>query len=125
MPDAPRCCGACGRWGNRMFFWDAENEWWVCRNDRACHARIVAAARPMPATRDLLATWDATTNPILLSAAGQLRAALRKDGRSDVAEVTPPINLRAGSRLRCTYCGEWGHLNSPCPDLSTPPGAPS
>lgn len=88
MADAPRCCGACGRWGNRMFRWDAEREWWVCRNDRACHRRIAGAARPMSATRDLLATWDATTNPILLSAAGQLRAALRKDGRNDVAEVT-------------------------------------
>ncbi|GAW50588.1 hypothetical protein PD653_4918 [Nocardioides sp. PD653] len=84
--DAPRCCGKCGRWGNRAFYWDAEQEWWVCRNDRACHRRIVAAARPMPAVRDLLAFWDATTNGVLLSAAGQLRQALRKDGRRDVAE---------------------------------------
>ena len=22
---------------------------------------------------------------------------------------------RVGSRLRCTACGEWGHLNAPCP----------
>lgn len=84
--DAPRCCGACGRWGNRAFRWDAENEWWVCRNDRACHRRIALSGRPMPAVRDLLAFWEDGRNPIFRSAAGQLRAALRKDRRSDVAD---------------------------------------
>lgn len=93
---APRCCGACGRWGNRSFRWDAENEWWVCRNDRACHRRIGDAARPMPAVRSLLADWDRTTNPIFQSAAGQLRQALRSDGRGDVAEVRkPPASTNA------------------------------
>lgn len=45
-------------------------------------------SEPMPATKALLARWDATTNPIFLAAAGQLRQALREDGRNDVAEVT-------------------------------------
>jgi hypothetical protein len=45
--------------------------------------------KKMPATRRLLAQWDASSNPIFLAAAGQLRAALRSDGRNDVAEVDP------------------------------------
>lgn len=85
----PHCCHRCGRWGNRAYIWDADAEMWQCSNDRACHRRAGSAA-PMPATRDLLAQWDATTNPVLLAAAGQLRQALRKDNRNDVAQVVSP-----------------------------------
>ena len=49
------------------------------------------SGRPMPATRRLLARWDASTNPIFLAAAGQLRMALREDGRTDVADIEPRV----------------------------------
>lgn len=41
---------------------------------------------PLPETQALLARWDASTNPVLLAAAGQLRQALRRDGIRQAAE---------------------------------------
>jgi hypothetical protein len=39
MSAEAKCCGLCGRWGNRAYRWDAEREVWVCANDRACKRR--------------------------------------------------------------------------------------
>lgn len=50
--------------------------------------------RDMAATKALLMAWDKSTNPIFLSAAGQLRQALRQDGRADVAATDLVIPTR-------------------------------
>lgn len=43
------------------------------------------------------------------------------------APVPSPVAAeeRTGSGLRCTYCGEWGHLNTPCPNAPEPVAAES
>lgn len=43
--------------------------------------------RELPTVKELLRQWDSTTNPVFLSAAGQLRQALRKDGLNRTAEA--------------------------------------
>lgn len=35
----PKCCGICGRWGNRGYTWDGVREEWLCRNETACQRR--------------------------------------------------------------------------------------
>lgn len=57
----PRCCAACGRWGNRGYIPAPQGrEEWVCSNDRACAARArgpvsEAGTRALDAARQLTA----------------------------------------------------------------------